>query len=491
MENARAHLAYLDEEFRFVHVNRAYAEGSGHPPEELLGRGHFELFPNAENEAIFRQVRETGQAVEFRAKPFQYADQPGRGVTYWDWRLAPVKDGQERVRGFVLSLNDVTEQVRTNLHLLEAYDQVRNLNRRLAEGRREARRRASQLRLLIENLAEGVVIVDDRGKVLLMNRAAGEILGLGPTVHPRGRFEPEVFRLDGRPLPAEDWPLQAPLRGVAPPDEEFLIERPDGTRRQVASNYGVLRDEQGKVVLVVATFWDVTELRRLERAKDDYLQVLAHELRNPLAAAYGLVQLVRGGLSPENRDRAGEHLRLAEAELRRLDRLVQEIITGYRVSSGRLPLDLSPLDLRDVVAEAVAPGQALYGANFTVEDLPAGRFCLMGDRKRLVEVLANLLSNALKYSPPDSPIRLRAVPAGARSVVVEVEDRGIGIPPDQLDRVFEGFYRATNLPEREPGGIGLGLYISRDIARRHGGDLWAENRLGGGTVMRLRLPLTS
>jgi PAS domain S-box-containing protein len=125
MENTRAHLAYLDPQLNFVRVNSAYAQGSGHTKEELLGRNHFDLFPNAENQAIFERVRDTGQAVEFRAKPFEYVDQPWRGVTYWDWTLVPVKDSQGRVQGLVLSLLDVTENVRAAQEREKALEESR------------------------------------------------------------------------------------------------------------------------------------------------------------------------------------------------------------------------------------------------------------------------------------------------------------------------------------------------------------------------------
>ena len=112
MDNTDAHLAYLDPDFRFVAVNATYATGSGHTEEELVGRGHFELFPNEENEAIFRRVRDTGEPIEFLAKPFEFPDQPWRGVTYWNWRLTPVKDPAGNIRGFAFSLLDVTSTVR-------------------------------------------------------------------------------------------------------------------------------------------------------------------------------------------------------------------------------------------------------------------------------------------------------------------------------------------------------------------------------------------
>ncbi|MBE0446953.1 MAG: MEDS domain-containing protein [Actinobacteria bacterium] len=112
MESTNAHIAYLDSGFNFIMVNSTYEKGSGHTRDELIGRNHFELFPNEENEAIFKKVRDTGELIEYKAKPFEFADQPWRGVTYWDWTLTPVKDPSDRVVGLVLSLVDVTDVIR-------------------------------------------------------------------------------------------------------------------------------------------------------------------------------------------------------------------------------------------------------------------------------------------------------------------------------------------------------------------------------------------
>ena len=112
MENTSAHLAYLDPDFNFVAVNSTYARGSGHSEAELIGKNHFELFPDAENEAAFERARETGEPLEYWAKPFVFADQPWRGVTYWDWRLTAVKDAGGTLKGFAFSLMDATRQVR-------------------------------------------------------------------------------------------------------------------------------------------------------------------------------------------------------------------------------------------------------------------------------------------------------------------------------------------------------------------------------------------
>jgi PAS domain S-box-containing protein len=127
MENTRAHLAYLDSSFKFVRVNQAYAQGSGHSKEELIGRNHFDLFPHAENQAIFQQVVDTGQPVEFQARPFEFEDQPERGITYWDWTLVPVTDRRSRLQGLVLSLLEVTERERARRALQESEDRFRTI----------------------------------------------------------------------------------------------------------------------------------------------------------------------------------------------------------------------------------------------------------------------------------------------------------------------------------------------------------------------------
>jgi len=284
-----------------------------------------------------------------------------------------------------------------------------------------------------------------------------------------------------------DWTL-TPVKDEAGRVKGLVLSLSDVTGRtrakqQLERAYRKVADLNRELAVRLA------ELRRLQRAKAEYLQVLAHELRNPLSAALGLLQLSRRRAARAGGDGDLDCMRLAEKELKRLEKLVEEIITAHRVTNGRLPLALEPIDLVEVVKQGAAPYlKGVHKTDLLIEEPPAREIPVRGDADRLAQVVTNLLSNSVKYSPAGSPIRLRLV-IEADHVLVQVEDQGIGIPPDQIERVFEGFYRGSNLPNLHPGGIGLGLYISRDIARRHGGDLWATNRPGGGTVMHLRLPL--
>lgn len=357
--------------------------------------------------------------------------------------------------------------------------------------RAEAEAQAAQMRAILENLSEGVVVRDASGRLVMRNRRARDITGI-PDESAAALSDIEgvgILGRDGRELRPDQWPIRRLLAGESLADEEITIERAGRGPRVVVVSGTPVRDQGGKDSLAVMTMHDITELRRLEHAKDEFLQVLAHELRNPLAAAFGLVQLASAKGESETSGRSGDYLRLAEVELRRLSDLVNDIIAGYRVASGRLPLDLRPIDFADVLTKTAQPySLGLFQAQLEVLPPPSGAIPVVGDERRLAEVVQNLLSNAIKYSARGSSVVVETVLSDG-NILVRVLDRGIGIPADQLEQVFAGFYRATNLTGRQPGGLGLGLYISRDIVRRHGGELWAENREGGGTAMCLRLPL--
>lgn len=422
----------------------------------------------------------------------------GKGRLWISVSAAPMRAADGTLLGVVSTFTDITSLCQLQLERELLLDGLKAQTRELAhaisaanQSRVVAEQQAAELKALLANMAEGVEVLDRNGRILLQNRKAAEITGATASSGRSSFFNSDLRVLcpDGSPLAPENLPPAQLLMGREVTGQELVLERPDGQRRRVSINGDILKDASG-VLAAIITFHDVTELRQLEQAKDEFLQVLAHELRNPLAAASGLVQLTIRRLGPDSVNRMGEPLRLAHGELNRLNVLINDIITGYRVSSGRLPLNLEIINLADVLTEATAPYRLSdpSGHEVQVTMPPLPHIPVMGDANRLAEVMTNLLSNATKYSPADTPIKVVCT-LESDHVRIRVEDEGIGIPPDQLERVFDGFYRATNIHNRQPGGIGLGLYISRDVARRHGGELWAENRAGGGTVMTLRLPL--
>jgi PAS domain S-box-containing protein len=259
MESTHAQIAYLDADFNFIRINTAYAEGSGYPREDLIGENHFDLFPDAENQAIFERVRDTGELVAFQAKPFAFPDRPELGTTYWDWTLVPVKNEDAEVEGLVLSLLDVTEREQ----LMQALEDER-----------------AKLQAVIENAPEGIVVVDDRARVTLTNPAARGVYGRERDLC--------VCRPDGTAYEPHELPLtRSALDGETHRDLELVITLPDGERRDVLADTAPIRDSSGKVTGAVGVFRDITERKRIEetvRLYADRLRVL-HEIDRAVLAA--------------------------------------------------------------------------------------------------------------------------------------------------------------------------------------------------------------
>ena len=281
MENTHAQLAYLDPDFNFVHVNTAYASGAGFKKGELVGRNHFDLFPDGENQAIFERVVETREPVSFRGRPFPHPDAPDGQVTYWDWSLVPVEDRSGRVKGLVLSLLNVTERERL----------MRQLDVEQA-----------RLRVIIESMPEALVVADAEARILFTNQVAGELYGrpvpYGEAFERHGELH--ICYPDGTPYEPRDLPLtRAALDGERIEAVEMLLIWPEGEGRNVLASTAPIRGSDGEITGAVGVFRDITERKRVEEAMQEYaarLQLL-HDLDHAILAAESAEEISRAALS--------------------------------------------------------------------------------------------------------------------------------------------------------------------------------------------------
>ncbi len=496
MENTRAHLAYLDRDLRFIRVNSAYARGSGHAKDELIGRLHFELFPHEENEGIFRQVRDTGRAVEFHARPFVFAGHPERGTSYWDWTLTPVKDPVGRVQGLVLSLVDVTEQVQAAQERERLLHQVQEINEQLVTAAlRETRlkeryeQQAEQMSALLRSMKSAVTVLDGRGNILLQNEAARQLTGFsGEDTRPtEGYPGTQLLSVDGGPLPPERWPVPRLLRGDSFAEEEYVVVQADGTERRVVSSGSGLLDGSGRVVAAIVVTRDVTELRELEKARENLVHIVSHDLRTPLTAISGYAQLLRQSLikegAPERQIKSVDSILVGA---RRMNSMIQDLVDSARLESGQLILDKEPVALAFFLHDLLERSEvAIDTERVEVQSGPEVP-PVLADASRLERIMINLLSNALKYSDPDSRVLVRAE-RGDGYVTVSVQDHGPGIDLQDLPRIFDRFFRSRG--GRKTEGLGLGLYITRMMVEAHGGHIWVESESGTGSTFYFTLPM--
>ena len=273
MESTHAHLAYLDPQFNFVRVNSAYAHGSGYSREELIGRNHFELFPHAENRAIFERVRDTGEPAEFHAKPFVYSDRPELGITYWDWTLVPVRDDQGQVRGLVFSLLDVTERERAQ---------------RALQGSEK------KYRQLVESLNEGVWGIDEDACTTYVNPRMAQMLGY--TVDEMlGR--PLFSFMDERGVEICQRNLDRRKQGIKE-QHDFEFIRKDGSRMYALLETSPIVDDDGNYAGAIAGVQDITERRLVQdalRRNVDLMRVL-HQIDQAILSARSAEEIAEAAL---------------------------------------------------------------------------------------------------------------------------------------------------------------------------------------------------
>jgi PAS domain S-box-containing protein len=355
-------------------------------------------------------------------------------------------------------------------------------------------------RSILEQAVDAIVVADGSGKLIRAGAAARRLCGINPIGLP---FE-AAFPLCPAPGPggAGPDPAAAPpsltdrvLAGEAIRGAEVRLERDDGPPFDLILGAGPLRDAAGHVVGFVATLTDISKLtkaenalREADRRKDEFLAVLAHELRNPLAAIDNAVKVVRQ--SPADTEVQEWSLSVIERQGQQLGHLVDDLLDTSRISRGKIRLRNELIDVRSVVevaAQVVQPVMNQKGHTLEIA-VPGRPLPVEADPTRLEQILVNLLGNAAKFTDRGGRITLSAV-AERGAVVLRVVDNGIGISAEQLPLVFGLFEQVDGSIERSSGGLGIGLTLVKSLAELHGGTVAAESAgLGHGSTFTVRLP---
>ena len=335
------------------------------------------------------------------------------------------------------------------------------------------------------------------------NRVAQDLIGLSSEANPLNAGLPSqwlttyVAARHGQEIRPECLPVQLAARGVPVRDYEFDLHFPDGTVRTLLGNAVPLLDAAGQPRGAVGAFMDITLRKRLEEAlkeevrrKDDFLALLGHELRNPLAPMRNAVQLIRKtGQDPERRDAA---CAILERQLTQVARLVDDLLDLSRFTHGTIQLQLREIDLVETVRMVLEDFQpVLEEHGLALEaDLAPGRLLIEGDPARITQAVSNLVHNAIKFTDPGGRLQVSVAANGAGRCQVRVKDTGIGISSEGLPALFRPFSQSLQTIGRSRGGLGLGLPLAKGLAERHGGTLSAlSGGLGQGSEFIFEVPL--
>ncbi|MHB1417285.1 MAG: PAS domain-containing protein, partial [Chloroflexota bacterium] len=377
---------------------------------------------------------------------------------------APIRDSEGRVLGAISTYTDITA--------------LKRAEGELGRAKEAAEQHAAKMAALMASLRDAVLVVDAAGKVVVRNQASTELTGI-PDEQVRNVLDRDPSRfllLDGSLLPHDQWPAAQLLRGKRVEDMEYVIERPDGSKRRVVSTGSVVCDEQGRIVLGIVVTRDITRVRQLEEAREEVVRAISHDLRQPLTVIQGQAQLLGRGIEKEGGDPYKEaSVEAIVVSSRRMTAMIKDMVDSARMEAGQLELRKQPTDLAhllvDILSRAGGP-EAQARLNLAAPD---GIPPVPADPERLERAVVNLVTNALKYAPEETPVAVRLERADGE-VVISVSDQGPGIPPEDQSRLFERYYRSET--GRKGEGLGLGLYISRLIVEAHGGRIWVKSHLG-------------
>jgi two-component system phosphate regulon sensor histidine kinase PhoR len=378
-------------------------------------------------------------------------------------------DSRDEVSLLADTLNHMTDQLRTKID-------------ELSEDR-------SQLLAMLTSMVEGVMVLDGRGRVLQINPALERMFDV-TRMEARGRPCSDVFR-----HPQLDTLVSTVLAKRMSEEDEILLH-PSGRRLHIEAS--VTESDRENDACAILVFHDMTELRRLEIVRKDFVANVSHELRTPLTSIKGYIEALLDG-AKDDPETNTQFLNIILKQSDRLNLILEDLLQLSKIESGQVLFKREPLHIQSVIDRTLATIKPLADkkghrlVSFVEDHLPA----VLGDEDRLIQILSNLLDNAIKYTPEKGTITVAAhpvsddaeQPAMTTAVELSVTDTGMGIPEIDRPRVFERFYRVDKARSRELGGTGLGLAIVRHIVEGLGGRVWVEANAPTGSRFVVRLPV--
>jgi len=345
------------------------------------------------------------------------------------------------------------------------------------------------LSAIIDNSAEGIMILDATGRVRVFNRALGHMTGWSAK-DALGCSAAEVLALrdrQGQPIPVPKPPLRQTSAAEARAYVEGNVVRRGGPPITVGVTATPLYDEEGNLTRIILNVVDITRFRQAEELKSTFVSVVSHELKTPVALIKGYAETLRREDANWDRETIQDSLAVIAEESDHLTHLIDSLLQASRIQAGGLKLQPTDVNLHRLAQKVVDGFRTQTSIHSFELDFPPDFAPVWGDPERLQEVLSNLVSNAVKYSPDGGTVWVGGR-TDEREVTIYVADQGLGIPAEEQDRIFERFHRAESGLYHRAKGAGLGLYLVKAIVEAHGGRVWVESAPRRGSIFIFTLP---
>jgi PAS domain S-box-containing protein len=438
----------IDNEWRYTYVNKATEELVGRSREELLGKNVWELFPEAVDTVIYSESMKAVQ--EQQSRQFEVFYPP---LNKWfESKIYPTH------QGLTVFSRDITD-------------------------RKDAEEKLARYAAIVTSSDDAIVSKTLNGTITSWNDAAERMFGYTA----EEAIGQPITLIIPPELHQEEVEIIGKLRrGIPIQHYETVRQRKDGTRVNVSLSISPVKDSGGNVIGAAKIARDISDRLELERRKDEFISIASHELKTPITTLKGFIQLLLRKFERQGMPEAVPTLKKMEAQVDRLTRLIDELLDASKIHAGRLDYEVESVDLVALLRETMELLQATSPTHTLIVS-GAREAWIMGDKDRLGQVLTNLITNAIKYSPQANKVEL-SITASNKTVTLRVRDYGIGISKEHQRDIFDRFYRVPD-GLQVSSGLGMGLYITHEIVKRHGGEITVESEDGKGSTFVVSLPV--
>ena len=471
---------YRQPDHPIIYSNKAFEKISGYKRNEIIGRNcRFLQGDDREQQAryILKEAIKNGETATVELRNYRK-----NGDLFWnELYLSPVKDANGNVTHFMGVQNDITKRKNAEQQLQKERDEM---ERRVIERTRSLKENEEYLASILQTVRESLLVLAHDLRVLSVNRhflrtfKVSEAETIGVKLYDLGNGQwniPQLKELLETILPSSNPVL----------DFEVSYEFPHiGKKIMLLNAHQIELDGEYKQHILLS-FEDITERKEANQRKDDFISIASHELRSPLTTVKGYIQLLER-LLPKDNDKVTHAIAKTNDYLNRMNELITNLLDTSKIQNGKIELHKEVFDFDQMVKEAAENVQGSYSSH-KIKITGSTKMDYAGDQHRLEQVVVNLLTNAIKYSPEASEIAVYLSRVSG-FIKVAVTDYGLGIGREDQKKVFERFFRANSIQKKFPG-MGIGLYVCDQIIKNHKGTLWVDSEAEKGATFSFTLPI--